>query len=90
MCLTMPGRVIALDHDGARIRCGDDEYRATTLLLPDVAVGDHVLVQAGMIVERLTPEEAAAIAAALEALLAPPPDLPDPAPPSPRIERRQP
>ena len=79
MCLTMPGRVIALDHEGARIRCGDEEYRATTFLVPDVVVGDYVLVQAGMIVERLTPEEAAEIAAALDALLAPPPDIPHPA-----------
>jgi hydrogenase assembly chaperone HypC/HupF len=77
MCLTMPGRVIALDQEGARIRCGDEIYHAATLLVPDIAIGDHVLVQAGMIVERLTPEEAAGIAAALEALIAPPPDLPD-------------
>jgi hydrogenase maturation factor len=75
----MPGQVVALDSDGARIRCGDEEYRATTLLIPDIAVGDHVLVQAGMIIERLTPEEAAEIAAALDVLLAPLPDLPDPA-----------
>ena len=78
MCLTMPGCVIALENDGALIRCGDDEYRATTLLISDITVGDYVLVQAGMIIERLTPEEAAEIAAALDALLAPL-DLPDPA-----------
>ena len=78
--MTMPGRVIALDDTGVMIRCGDEEYRATTLLVPDVAVGDYVLVQAGLVIERLTREEAAEIAAALDALLAPPPDLADPAP----------
>ena len=79
MCLTMPGRVAALDRSGAWIRCGDEEYRATTLLIPDIAVGDYVLVQAGLIVERLTAEEAAEIAAALDALLAATADWADPA-----------
>ena len=49
--------MIALDHDGARIRCGEEEYRATTLLVPDIGIGDYVLVQAGMIIERLTPRK---------------------------------
>lgn len=69
MCLTMPGRVVALNADGARIRCGEEEYRATTLLVPGIAVGDYVLVQAGMILERLTPEEAAVIAEMIDQLL---------------------
>lgn len=69
MCLTLPGRVVALGPDGARIRCGGGEYRATTLLVPGIAVGDYVLVQAGMVLERLTPEDAAAIAEALDLLL---------------------
>ena len=71
MCLTMPGRVIALGPEGARIRCGREEYDAATLLIPDIAVGDHVLVQAGLILERLTAEEAAEIVAVLDELLAP-------------------
>ena len=79
MCLTIPGRVVDLDGAGAWIRCGDEQYRATTFLVPEIAVGDYVLVQAGMVVERLTPEEAAEIAAALDALLAVAADWADPA-----------
>jgi hydrogenase expression/formation protein HypC len=74
MCLTMPGQVIALDAAGALIRCGEEEYHAAVLLIPDIAVGDYVLVQAGMILERLTPEEAAEITALIGELLASPAD----------------
>ena len=36
MCLTMPGQVIALGPGGARVRCGEVEYDAATLLVPIV------------------------------------------------------
>ena len=73
MCVGFPGQVTAIDDLGATVKTLGRERRASTLLLPDVLVGDWVYVAAGTIVERLDPVEAAEIrkllleAAALEA-----------------------
>ena len=61
MCLGFPGRVIELDADGAVVDTNGRRRRATTLYLPDVAVGDWVTVAAGTIVDRLEPTRAAEI-----------------------------
>jgi hydrogenase assembly chaperone HypC/HupF len=58
MCIDDPGRVIAIDDLGAIVETPAHRRRASTLLLPDVVVGDWVTVAAGTIVDRLTPEEA--------------------------------
>ena len=73
MCVGLPGQVTAVDDLGATVKTLGRERRASTLLMPDVLVGDWVYVAAGTIVERLDPVEAAEIrrllleAAALEA-----------------------
>lgn len=59
MCLTVIGRVVALEPDGARVKVGDRFRQVPTLLVPDVAVGDDVLLSGSFIVARLSPEEAA-------------------------------
>jgi hydrogenase assembly chaperone HypC/HupF len=61
MCLDLPGRVIGRDGDSATVIVDGRVRSATTLLLPDVAVGEWVYVAAGAIVDRLTPESAAQI-----------------------------
>ena len=61
MCVGFPGQVIAVDELGATIQTEDRVRRASTLLLPDVIVGDWVYVAAGSIVERLDPTEAAEV-----------------------------
>lgn len=61
MCIGFPGQVGALDDRGATVRTLDRERRASTLLMPDVVVGDWVYVAAGTIVERLDPTEAAEV-----------------------------
>jgi hydrogenase assembly chaperone HypC/HupF len=66
MCIDDPGRVIAIDDLGAIVETPTHRRRASTLLLPDVAVGDWVTVAAGTIVDRLTDEEAAEIRLILE------------------------
>ena len=58
MCLTFPGEVVALDGADAVVRTDGRLRRATTLALPEVAVGDRVIVAAGSIVSRLEPAEA--------------------------------
>ena len=66
MCAAYPGLVVAVDATGALIRGELRDYRAATLLVPDVAPGDYVVVAAGTILERLEPEEAAEIRALID------------------------
>ena len=59
MCISSPGRVLAVDDTAATIDLDGRVRRASTLLLPDVAVGDHVLVAAGTVIRRLDATEMA-------------------------------
>jgi len=65
MCMASPGRVLAVDPDGATVDLDGRTRRASTLLLPDVAAGDQVLVAAGTLIRRLDPAEAADLIALL-------------------------
>ena len=71
MCLAIPGvvRRISVSDDG--LRTAEVEYPAQSrsvslLYLPEAAVGDYVLVQAGFAIRRLTPDQADEVRAALE------------------------
>ena len=61
MCISYPGRVSVIDEAGAIVVTDGRPRRASTLSLPDIAVGDWVIVATGTIVERLDPAEAAEI-----------------------------
>jgi hydrogenase assembly chaperone HypC/HupF len=62
MCITAPAQVVDLDAQGAVVDVDGRRRRASTLVIPDVAVGDWVMVGAGTVLRRLDPEEAAGIA----------------------------
>lgn len=66
MCLTAPARVIGLDEAGATVLLGGRERRASTLVVPEVTVGDWVIVAAGTILERIDPLQAAQLTAAVD------------------------
>ncbi|MEW5990558.1 MAG: HypC/HybG/HupF family hydrogenase formation chaperone [Chloroflexota bacterium] len=70
MCIGFPGIVVAVDEVGATVDQEGRRRRASTLLIPDVAPGDHVFVAAGSIVERLDPAEAELIRATLAEAIA--------------------
>ena len=65
MCVAFPGQVTEVDAVGATVDTEGRRRRASTLLVPDVAVGDWVFVAAGTIVDRLDSEEAQMIRATL-------------------------
>jgi hydrogenase assembly chaperone HypC/HupF len=67
MCIAFPGRVLSVDEAGAVVELRGTRRRASTLLIPDVVIGELVAVAAGTIVERLDSEAFAE----LEALLHP-------------------
>ncbi len=58
MCVGLPGKVVAVEPAGALVDMGGQTRRVGTLLLPDIAVGEDVLVTCGLIIARLPPEEA--------------------------------
>jgi hydrogenase assembly chaperone HypC/HupF len=58
MCLDFPGRVVERTGEVCTVDCDGRIRRASTLLYPEVAVGDWVYVAAGTVVERLDEQTA--------------------------------
>jgi hydrogenase expression/formation protein HypC len=61
MCIAYPGVVVAVDPLGATVETDGRQRRVSALVMPDVAIGDWVVVAVGTILKRLDPEEAAEI-----------------------------
>ena len=57
MCLTLPGEVVAIDGEAAVVRVDGRLRRASALPVPDLRVGDRVIVAAGSVMARLDPAE---------------------------------
>jgi hydrogenase expression/formation protein HypC len=58
MCLAVPGLVQELSGDSAQVDFGGVRRRVATALVPDIAVGDYVLVHAGFAIQIIDVEEA--------------------------------
>jgi hydrogenase expression/formation protein HypC len=59
VCLMMPGRVISIDDESCAVQTGDRVDRVSMLMTPEVEAGDWVLINAGTVVRRLDPDQAA-------------------------------
>ena len=70
MCMSFPGQVVAIEQAGAKVVIDGRTRSASTLLHPEVQVGDWVLVSLGTIIERLTDAQAAEITATLREAMA--------------------
>ncbi len=62
MCLAIPMEVIKIQDNVAEAEVGGVIYRANLDLLPDIKIGDYIIVHAGFAIEKLD------VAAALETL----------------------
>ncbi len=58
MCLAVPGRVMSIDSDIAKVDFGGVSQEANLTLVPEAKVGDYVLVHAGFAIQRLDEAEA--------------------------------
>lgn len=58
MCLSIPGKVIAIKSRIATIDIAGSTYQAGTHLTEDIHIGDLVLIHSGFIIQKLTEEEA--------------------------------
>jgi hydrogenase expression/formation protein HypC len=65
MCVTYPGQVLEVADDMAVVDIDHRPRRASLLLVPEVAVGDWVIVAAGTVLEIVDPDEASQILAML-------------------------
>ncbi len=60
MCISIPSRVISIDGYEAELDTLGASRKASTLLMPEVKVGDYVLTSVGSIVRVLDEDEAQA------------------------------
>jgi len=58
MCLAIPARIIELEKDNAVVDAMGNRFKAKTTLLPEVKLGDLVLVHAGFAISQVDEEEA--------------------------------
>lgn len=66
MCVTAPGRVLAIWGDEATVECGGVPLRVSIRMVPDLVAGEHVLIGFGAVIGRLAADEARAMAADLD------------------------
>ncbi len=59
MCLAVPGKLVECQDQEAVVDMHGNRLRVSTILVPELAVGDWVLVHAGFVIQRLDEQEAA-------------------------------
>jgi len=58
MCLAIPGRVLSIDGNTAKVDYGDSTTRNADISLVNASVGDYVIVHAGFAIQILDADEA--------------------------------
>ncbi|MFT8313036.1 MAG: HypC/HybG/HupF family hydrogenase formation chaperone [Clostridium sp.] len=59
MCLAVPGKVLKIDNYKGVVEIGNMQREVFMHLIPDIKVGQYVLVHAGCAIETIDEEEAA-------------------------------
>lgn len=57
MCLAVPGKIVRIDGEDAIVDYGG-QHRSGRLLESGYLVGDYVLIQGGVVIEKIPEEEA--------------------------------
>ena len=58
MCLAIPGKIMEINGDQAKVDFGDNTAREVNISLVDVKVGQYVIVHAGFAIEILDEKSA--------------------------------
>jgi hydrogenase expression/formation protein HypC len=58
MCLAIPARVLAINHDTAKVDFGEGVVKEVNVSLVTARLGDYVLVHAGYAIQVMDKEEA--------------------------------
>ena len=58
MCLAIPARIVKLEDDRAIVDAMGNQFHARTTFLPNVKLGDLVLIHAGFAISMIDEDEA--------------------------------
>ena len=58
MCLAVPALVQSIDGDYAQVDFGGASKKVCVTLLPELEVGEYVIIHTGYAIEKMKPEEA--------------------------------
>lgn len=58
MCLSVPARVMKIEGENAEVSVGGTIMQANLSLVPDVEVGDYILLHTGFALQKIDAEEA--------------------------------
>jgi hydrogenase expression/formation protein HypC len=58
MCLSVPGRVVEIQNNMAKVEVGGVLREVSMDVCPDAAVGDYVLIHTGFAIQKLDEKEA--------------------------------
>lgn len=58
MCISIPGKILSIEGDTAKVSIEGNEYQVGLQMLDDVKVGDYVLLHTGFAIQKISEEEA--------------------------------
>ena len=58
MCLAIPGKIVKIKGNEAKVDFGEGTVRSVNISLVDVNIGQYVIVHAGFAIQTLDEEEA--------------------------------
>ena len=58
MCLSVPGRIVEIQNNMAKVEVGGVLRDVSMDVCPDVVVGDYVLIHTGFAIQKLDEKEA--------------------------------
>ncbi len=58
MCLSIPAKIISIEHETATVSVGGTSVEVNTSLVDDIGKNDYVLVHSGFALEKINEEEA--------------------------------
>ena len=58
MCLSVPGRIVEIHNNNAKVEIGGVLRDISIDVCPDVVIGEYVLIHAGFAIQRLDEKEA--------------------------------
>jgi len=71
MCLAIPCKVLTIEDDIAGIEISGVHRKASIILLPEVKIGDYVIIHAGYAIHKIDEADAANSLKALDEVLSP-------------------
>ena len=58
MCISIPGKIISIDGETAKVSIEGNEYTVGLQMLDNVEIGDYVLLHTGFALQKISEEEA--------------------------------